>query len=137
MPSSSSGVPNLSLLLGVSNPLLLLEISNPSSLLGILNPLFSSLLCKQVKTTNINIDDNDSNFISNNKSTILRSHWKDMLLSSLQFLENVNSSRENTKIINEANNSKYNSPIFYLIKFTLHDYIRESKFTYIIKNEKQ
>src|SRR5438034_11800207 len=40
-----------------------------------------------VKTTNTNADDDDGDFISSNKSTISRSHWKDTSSSSLQSLE--------------------------------------------------
>ncbi|GES89912.1 C2H2-type zinc finger transcription factor [Rhizophagus clarus] len=49
----------------------------PSSSPGVPNLSSSSSLREQVKATNTNADDDDGDFISSNKSTISRSHWKD------------------------------------------------------------
>ncbi|CAG8481007.1 1424_t:CDS:2, partial [Funneliformis mosseae] len=84
------------------------ELPNLSSSPGIPNPSSSSLLREQVKTTNTNADDDDGDFISSNKSTISRTHWKDTSSSSLQSLESAGSNRGDTKMMDEVNNPGYN-----------------------------
>ncbi|CAG8681397.1 1503_t:CDS:2, partial [Funneliformis caledonium] len=80
----------------------------PLSSQGVPNPSSSSLLYEQVKTTNTNANDDDSDFISSNKSSISRSHWKDTSSSSLQSLESTGSNRGDTKMMDEVNNPEYN-----------------------------
>ncbi|CAI2187612.1 13237_t:CDS:10 [Funneliformis geosporum] len=63
-----------------------------------------------VNTTNTNADDDDGDFISSNKSTISRSHWKDTSSSNLQSLESAGSSIGDTKMMDEVNNPGYNRP---------------------------
>ncbi|CAI2191350.1 9437_t:CDS:10 [Funneliformis geosporum] len=65
---------------------------------------------KKVNTTNTNADDDDGDFISSNKSTISRSHWKDTSSSNLQSLESAGSSIGDTKMMDEVNNPGYNRP---------------------------
>ncbi|GES93772.1 hypothetical protein GLOIN_2v1580400 [Rhizophagus clarus] len=76
----------------------------PSSSPGVPNLSSSSSLREQVKATNTNADDDDGDFISSNKSTISRSHWKDTSSSSLQSLESAGSNRGDTKMMDEVNN---------------------------------
>lgn len=79
---------------------------------GVPNPSSSSLLREQVKTTNTNTDDDNGDFISSNKSTISRSHWKDTSSSSLQSLgphtppRQIYSTSENQNLLVRLKNEK-------------------------------
>ncbi|RIA79847.1 hypothetical protein C1645_745654 [Glomus cerebriforme] len=93
-----------------------------------------SVAYKKVKT-NMNADDDDGDFISSNKNTSLRSHWKYTSSPSLQSLESASSSIVDTKMMDKVNNPEYNKS--HTPPYQIYSISENQNLIIRLRNEKQ